>query len=262
MFKILNQLIRNINNSFKSFTLMNSTQLADFQTQIMTDYLNNVILNNINIQKLEKNIWIKAAYKIAPSNLVIRQYCLIDLIKNYPHHSLKIYKLVDKLSYGASNRLWLEGYSYYIYTLLILQPWINKFNSNYLVNNIDEIIKEVNKNFLHTAYYRNGVLFPAPFGDVRDQPLKNQEKIELRSNSTAIVKMTVCDSVDPKNSNVMYKINAKPIGLNCHIPKDDSTVFVTNGVPEFKFYEGYDKKYSSKEEELKDLFDIKRIISI
>jgi hypothetical protein len=60
-----------------------------------------------------------------------------------------------------------------------------------------------------------------------------------------------------------YVITAMPIGMNDHIPKSDYTINVINGIPDnFKFYEGYDKKYRSQAEESLDLLDPIRIKTI
>ena len=51
--------------------------------------------------------------------------------------------------------------------------------------------------------------------------------------------------------------------MNTHIPKDNYTVKVVNGIPEgFIFYTGYNNKYKNKAEEIKDLMDPKRLKTI
>ena len=266
----------------KNFNFQNSTELADYQTQIFNDYSAGKLISNETIQKLENNLWIKAAHELAPGNLVIRQYCLIDLLKNSPDHVEQIFNLLNRLSYNG--QIWAEGYSYYLYTLDILQPWVSAFKSfdtsitpwarkygqttlALRIVDIEEIVSKVNQGFLNTAYYRNGVLFPAPFGDVRDQPLNVQRKINCNTNSSVSIVTRQLLVVKPEmdniqNSYVMYEIKGKPIGLNCHVPKNYSGIPVYKGIPTFKFYEGWNKKYESKEDELKDLLDIKRILSI
>lgn len=264
LLKTLLRLIKSIQNPLlrlKNFNFQNSGQLADFQTKLLQDYIEGKLITDESIQKLERNAWVKAASEIAPGNLVIRQYCLIDILKNNLCHAKNIYRLLNRLSYGG--QIWAEGYSYWIYTLDLLQPWVIKFNG-VIIQDIIEMITQIHRGFLNTAYYRNGVLFPAPFGDVRDHPLVNQPLIKpvIDDCTVSIVTRVKLSNVDPKNSDVVYKIKGKPIGLNHHIQKDDSRTLILSGKPDFKFYEGIDKKYNSKEDELKDLFDIRRITSI
>jgi hypothetical protein len=242
------------------FNFKSGEQLASLQDQYIKLYKEDKKLSPSQILDLEQNLWIKAASYLAPCNLVIRQYALIDLFKDSPDHSVQIYDLLNILSCrNSKERIWLESYSYYKYTMEILNEWLENFPGH---NNIQYIIDAINKGFIKTAYIRNGLLYPAPFGDLYDEPLNvklDTSQITDDTQSITIGNIT-CIKDDGKYS---YIVKGNPIGFNTHVPKDDYQVEIVNGIPiNFKFYEGYNKKYSSAWQEYTDTFSPKRIASI
>ena len=114
---------------------------------------------------------------------------------------------------------------------------------------------EIDEGFIKTAYQRNGIWYPAPFGDLTDEPLflQNMCYENKPDNNAAIVK---------KAGNI-YCITAKPLGLNHHVPKESYTIKIINGYPEnFIFYTGYSNKYKNLKEEMEDLLDDRRLESL
>lgn len=250
------------------FSFRNGTALASKQDMLIEIYRRGETITPSQISELENNLWVVIAAKLAPGNLVIRQYALIDLFKckkeETPVYKDKILDLMDLLSYRGSGeyRIWAEGYSYFLYTMDIVQEWINKFNDTTDLSVINSIIEKITRGFLYTAYLRNGKWYPAPFGDLRDLPLMPQPQPLIHPLNTLQVS-NITFNYDKDNDHISYTIKGKPIGLNTHIPKDDYNVNIVDGIPEgFKFYEGYDKKYSSIWQELLDTYNIKRICSI
>jgi len=236
------------------FNFGNTTDLARLQDKLIEQYKSgNKKISENQMNELKNHTWVKLAKKYAPNNLVIRQYCLIDLFSNNDGKRSKIYDLVKRVSYN--NRIWAEGYTYWLYTLDALELWADIFNEKKMNN----IICKINLNFLNTAYLRNDKWYPAPFGDLRDKPLDNVIQINHKINTIKIANI----KLRKKDNKIVYKITGKPIDLNTHIPKDNSTISISNEIPnKFKFYKGYDKKYSSKVAEMADTFDTKRVKSI
>jgi hypothetical protein len=263
------------------FNFKNGKYLAIQQDQYLKKYLSGEKLSLKEMSDIEQNLWVAVASKLAPSNLIIRQYALIDLFKNEPKHKKQILRLLETLTYRKKNKyklsshpegcddltckrnyfkheLYAEGYSYFCYTMDILKLWIGKFEfkSGEISKNVDQIYQ----GFFATSYYRNNILYPAPFGDLRDSSLNSDFQLphKLKSAVSAILNFNV-DCSD----NVWYLIRGKPIGFNTHIPKNDYFVRIVDGIPlNFKFYEGYEKKYKNKFEEFRDTFSFKRLISL
>jgi hypothetical protein len=238
------------------FNFRNGTALAIQQDQYLKIYLAGSSITSRQISDMEQNLWVATASKLAPGNLVIRQWCLIDLFKGYPTHEIQIYEMMDLLTYkqGGSLKIYAEGYSYFNYTMDILGVWLLKFP-----NLITTLVEKIKQGFLFTSYPRNGVWYPAPFGDLRDVPLSSDLQIE-HPVTTKTVSNVILNYFDGK---IWYNISGNPLGLNNHIPKNFSAVTIKNGIPSgFKFYEGYDKKYKNSWEEFKDTFDPKRVTSL
>lgn len=243
------------------FNFTFGTKLAIQQDQYIKMFKNDEIITKSQIQNLKDNLWVKIASKLAPNNLVIRQLCLIDIFTNAPKNTNKIFNLINILSYKKDGdyRIFAEGYSYFNYTMNILDIWITKFENDIDITKIMYLIDLIKQGFIATSYVRNDLLYPAPFGDLRDIPLNSD--LQIKHIHQNIRLSTVL--VDYTSDSVNYKIEAKPIGFNTHIPKDDMIVTITNGCPEsFKFYEGYDKKYKNCLEELIDTFHVKRLTSL
>jgi hypothetical protein len=239
------------------FNFRNGTALAVQQDQYLKIYLAGSCITSQQISDMEQNLWVATASKLAPGNLVIRQWCLIDLFKGNPTHEIQIFEMMDLLTYkqGGNLRIYAEGYSYFNYTMDILDTWLSKFNKVLIMT----LVEKIKQGFLLTSYPRNGVWYPAPFGDLRNIPLNPDLQIEHPVTSRTVSNV-ILNYFDGK---IWYNISGKPIGLNNHIPKNSFTVTIKNGIPErFKFYEGYDKKYKNAWEEYKDTFDAKRINSL
>lgn len=243
------------------------TKLAVEQDELLT------ILNQGNIiplrtaKVLEKNIMVKIASIIAPGNLVVRQWCLIDIIKKSPDHKDKIIKMMDLLSYKGTcdYRLHSEGYSYLVYIMNILNKWIAQFESSADLSELKEILHKINFGFYMTSYLRNNIFYPAPFGDLRDVPLGPEipDISKLIKDSANVINISNIKLVKSNDGLITYYVKAIPLGFNNHIPKKNYSVNIVDGYPNgFEFYIGYDKKYKNKFYEFIDTFDIRRIISL
>lgn len=226
-------------------------------------------LDRRTIRELRINWWVKTAYRTAPGNLPVRQYCIIDIARNKPRHRRRIRKMVDTLSSitkMSSYRTWAEGYSYWKYTYDALGIWIEKFKDEELKLMADKI----DSGFAYTAYRRvEGLYYPAPFGDLRDEPL-NDKGQEIALQITNVDHEARCQNVlrnvsgtSWKDTKIRYQISAMPVGLNNHCEKQSREYEVVDGVVMgFKYYEGYDKKYKDKEAEWTDILDIRRLITL
>lgn len=235
-----------------NFNFGDTTNLAIMQDKLIEEYKNG--LRQITAEQmfsLENNPWIAMANKLAPNNLVIRQYCLIDLFRGRPEKINTISKLLKILSYNS--KIWAEGYTYWLYTRMALDLWMEAFKDTTIKTYIDGI----NLGFLRTSYFRAKKWYPALFGDLREGPIEDQ------TNHVPIPAVIGPVSFQVRNNSYVYVIKAIPIGLNTHIPKDDYAVTVEDKTSiDFKFYQGYDKKYKNKAEEWADTLSIKRIKSI
>ena len=254
---IFNMYCSNI-RSVKHTNIKNSKTLAHEQEILYIKYINDDYVSESRILELEKNVWVKTAERMAPSNLVIRQYCLIDLLRNNPNHKEQINELVNRISYYGA--IWAEGYTYWEYTKRILLPWAEKFDQEKTLL----LIKSIDFGFVRTAYKRDAHWYPAPLGDLRDVPLNdklqnvcnilNMKDIDIEVGSIRFIS---------NEKETIYKIKSYPVGMNIHIPKDDYIVKIVDGIPVgFVFYTGIDNKYNSKFDEWEDLFDEKRIETI
>lgn len=175
-----------------------------------------------------------------PGNLHIRQLCLQDIFMNKESNKREILNEYRLLTDG----IWLEGYSYWKYTRLALDQWVN-INSNYsLQGNIDTI----ENNFSKLSYYSGGFK-PVPYGDVRNE-LINKAYPVANIKVGPITKLT-----SPSADTIIYITQGAPRGLNTHIPNNDDTVLVINGTINYKWYQGYDKKYKTKADMVEDYMD-------
>ena len=237
---------------------MNTTQLAHLQDQVIKDiqFESHTAfgVENINpndIKKLKRNLWVKMAEKFAPCNLVVRNLCILALVdKDYWHYKRRIMNQIYKLK-GAD--LWKEGYSYWLYTKPILQIYADFYE----YTSIKMFIEEIDKDFQTTSYRRSdGLLYPAPFGDVRDEPLEQclqSQDVNLYSRCKSGSGWMMRESI---NGIVYYNIKPFTVGLNGHCPAENITVKIGDGRPllrtekcdwiAFPFYQGYDKKYKNK----------------
>lgn len=252
-------------NEISDYNFRYGTKLAIQQDSLITKYRKGELLSNQEIKKMEKNLWVWTSLELAPNNLVLRQFCLIDIFKKTPKYKTVIEKILSCLSYNG--KIWAEGYSYWIYTRDILDEWIKEFRMDTDINNIAKIVVTVDENFVKTAYQRGTYWYPAPFGDLRNNPLIPDLQSRCNLINRPEIQTVYFDSgyikYELKADTLKYYINCKPIGLNLHIPKTPDTVKILNGMPlNFDFYTGYDNKYTSSLEETQDLFDEKRINSL
>jgi hypothetical protein len=250
----------------------NTIDLAILQENYETLYKGGVIITPEQLSDLKKHVWVILASKLSPSNLVIRHWCLIDLFSGAPDHAEKILKMVDLLSYKKDEngmRIWAEGGYYFWYTMCILQLWLDKFSPFSLdtleasnISEINRILSTIRKGITETAYLRNGEWYLAPFGDVRNNSMAYTPiGIDLQDiHQQPSVTIAVISRID--SGPITYRIKARPIRFNLHIPKDDYIVSVINGDPVgFVFYDGWDKKYKDKGAEIADMLSFKRLLS-
>lgn len=249
-----------------NFNFKYGEELAREQDNLIECYKNNIPVDiNATLRDLENNEWVVLAKRLAPSNLVIRQYCLIDIFKNSPDHVDEIIDQLFKLTYCKEKifnvfLLYAEGYSYWLYVKYILKIWADKF----VINRIKNVINAIDNSFLCTSYLRNGIRYPAPFGDLRDIPLEDCLQTQPKITNIHISNIFMITNREfDKIISYQCIVNGIPVGLNTHIPKSDYTVYIKNGVPiGFKFYTGYANKYKNKFAEILDTFDPKRIVTI
>jgi hypothetical protein len=170
------------------------TSLAEFQDRKFQDYLKGLSLSKKDKARLTGNLWVKTAYKAAPNNLVIRHYVLIDLFSGANSNYLNIRWLLDTLTGSNStgkNALYLEGYSYWQY----VRPFLLEYNKKFY-HVFKEFVEITDALFSQTAYELNGVIYPAPYGDVRHAPLENQDKVYFQDTSVfPLIKTTSADGV-------------------------------------------------------------------
>lgn len=244
------------------FNFKSGTALAVQQDQYIPILTGGGALSAAQISEMEKDLWVIAAVQLAPSNLVIRQYCLIDLAKGTPYNRDLILRMMSILTYKNSGNYlaWGEGYSYFNYTMNALKPWISKFEATVVKSPIVEIVDKVKKGFIATSYLRGKKWYPAPIGDTRDEPLSQELQVDHER-----VTMTISNvgfNYNPDTGVTWYNIAGRPIGFNVHLPKDNYMVVIDKGMPAgFKFYEGYDKKYKSVWAELRDTYSYQRLKS-
>lgn len=250
----------------KNYNFSYGTSLAIQQDSLLKEYHKGKIPPKSYIDSMDVNKWIWLSYELAPNNLVIRQLCLLDMFRGKPFYRDMIYKQLYCLSYGDSSAsIWAEGYSYWQYTRAALDLWVVKFRDVKNIHDIENIINKIDQGFVGTAYRRGIYWYPAPVGDVRDEPLSTDLQIlcneEINSRPDHGRAATV--SFQITDSSIMYFIQGKPVGLNLHIPMIDDTVEVINGEPrKFNFYKGYAKKYLTKVEEIEDMLNLRRVNSI
>jgi hypothetical protein len=196
--------------------------------------------------------------------------------------------MVDLLSYKKDDngmRVWAEGGYYFWYTMLILQLWLDKFPiavslsepkntpslsvaTVFFVQQITSLLDKIRKGIVETAYLRNGQWYVAPFGDVRNSPMVTTDigidlqNIQQQTNADIAV-ITRINNIGP----IIYKLKARPIRMNLHIPKNDCSLSVLDGIPvvypgeQFTFYTGFNNKYPNKWAEICDMLSPKRLLS-
>ena len=249
----------------ESFNFKTGYPLAVQQDSLLVRYQRGETISEKELLDLKNNTWVKSAKYIAPSNLILRQWGLIDLYSQKPAHGKKILEMMEILSYGPGKELlWAEGYSYWHYTRAVVELWTAVYPKDPAAVKVKAIIDAVDLGFALTAYERNSVWYPAPYGDLRDHPLHpliQDQRIAMKEKN--LPRSCAFIIITKTAEGYKYIIKGSPIGLNSHVPVGTNTVEVKNGMPaEFKFYTGYNKKYASPEEEKADLLHPKRIGSI
>lgn len=202
------------------------------------------------LNELENNLWVKHYSKTSASNLLIRNWTLLDIFNSVNLNENKILYQVQTLTNNNCS-IWSEGYSYWEYTRPFLYLWSKIFENELILNTI----LKVDSSFAITSYKFDSTYYPAPFGDLRFQPLRK----ELQALSKDLEQENVdCGFVDKsKHASVyFYNIQPKKVKLNTHVPNKENQVTIDeNGkVNNFEFYQGYDKKYENRIEELLDYY--------
>lgn len=236
---------------------MNTTELAKLQDDVIDTILKNYVPVPSHIKKLRRNVWCKIAERTAPNNLVIRNLCILAIADtlDFSEARVRIRNMIRKL-YGYT--MWKEGYSYWLYT----KPILAKFGRVFSYPSFEELIKSVDGDFVRTAYLRDGKLYPAPFGDVRDEPLEDA----LQGKHPDLGKRDGCSWMWREYSEmgfINYYICPATVGFNTHCPSENQKIKIIDGLPylkknnvwvRYRFYEGYDKKYKNKWAAFKDTF--------
>ena len=136
----------------------------DLTTQRHTYMLDRFQRNRIIGMKTRRELYhpaIRLLRKVCPSSIILRNYCLRDILLHQSRNKDIIWNLVDVLSYGGS--IWAEGYSCWKITKRFLVEWGNASGDN----SVDIFIRDIDAGFCKTAYRRKEVLDPAPFGDLK-----------------------------------------------------------------------------------------------
>lgn len=187
---------------------------------------------------------IRLLRRICPSSIILRNYCLRDILSGKVEHTDTIERLTNTLSYDGA--IWSEGYSCWRITKKFLVEWgkLNKDNLTVLL-----MVRDIDTAFCKTAYKRKGVLYPATFGDLKDEPLEEalQNHRLLSPDYDGGVQQQVGPVTKVHNSNgkVFYHIKPAPVGLNTAVPCTKERVRVIEGFPYgFPWHKSdYDKYY-------------------
>jgi len=238
------------------------SSLANFQTKKYDDFDNGRGITDKEKVRLERNLWVWTATDMAPSNLVVRQLCLIDLFSGKTYNYELIIEQLDRV---GGIGLWREGYSYWKY----VKPFLVKYYKVFKFPGIKLYVDQMDKRFMMSSYLLTDDLpRPAPFGDVADVGLDHEilalgdivDNIEI----FPLKKETI-------GNTIRYTFLPCPVGLNAHTPKESTVVEVSGGMvyqlkdtilTPYEWYPGWEDKYNSKWDELMDVFDYRRVNSI
>lgn len=239
------------------------TKLAELQDRLFQKLCKGEVVSQEDIDNVNKNVWVSISYRIAPSNLVIRNQILSILLSNSDEYKSKKITRLNKalwLLFGK-DILWQEGYSYWLYTKPFIERYAKSLEDIYLDStSIRYLISTCDENFCRAGYTRQGVLYPPPFGDLRDQPIEEcfQDRYPMKSYRAFPV----------EKSNRLYNIQSFPLGLNLHTSHTPLLRYNDNGVPlevstgkPIKWYEGYPSKYPHFYSELLDMLKLSRLKS-
>ena len=248
---------------FPNYNVQNGHALAVKQDSLLIRLERGDDILRTVADTMATNKWVRISQLIGPSNLTIRHYCIQDMIRGVPYNFNKITRLVQTLSYQDTKYggLWSEGYSYWEYTNRALKLYQEKF-SGYKFEELQSAMNTINESFVRTAYKRDSLWYPAPYGDLRNEPLY-PELQKLAKNLRPETNITLSIISKRKSGYIeTYTIYPYPLGLNNHIPIDTLRVHVIEGEPQFNWYTGYQDKYNSKKEEWNDTFNVKRLNSL
>jgi len=203
----------------------------------------------------QKNLYITVGRYIAPSNLIIRQYCIEDLYLHTPKHLKEISHLYEILSDYPQSDIWLENYSYWRYMREALDSYIEYFSK---WDKVPEVINGIGylgysrfqtyAAFLRASYKnaKGDKCYPAPYGDLRFVEIENEFnlfKSTFYPQHNYSIQPSFLEIHDLLHS-IKYVVKPIPRGLNSHVPHSkrhivdviynaDETSFT---VQNFKFY--------------------------
>jgi hypothetical protein len=230
-------------------TFMFGTKLAKFQDSLFTKYLEGTEISSKERRKLGRfNAWVWLASRIAPNNLVLRHYMLQHIILGKDTDK-QVHKQIEKLAVQYQGEyLWAEGYSYWMYVRAILIAYIRLTQDPVLKG----CLSATEESFAKFSFEHLGTIYPPIYGDCRKVKLSpiDPNDFKLFNSEPEIYHPLV------HFKNRVYDYYRYPLGGNTHTQKQNVTDNYNKGYIDFdkhKFYEGYDKKYSSWLEELKDI---------
>jgi len=230
-----------------SYTFTYGSALAEQQTTTFYQYKAGEPISSNTKDSISNNLWVIMAVDLCPSNLVIRNLCLEDILNGSPDNDRAIREQLAVVG----TRLYLEGYGYWKF----IKPFLEEYNKQF--KSFHKYIEDMDLLFRLSAYKLNGTIYPAPFGDIAFIPLDNQDSMFVDNfEMYPIRKATLIPGL------IEYTIDKCIVGLNTHVPGESTTVIISDNVcilkdticEHFPWYQGYDKKYGSKDEELKDVF--------
>jgi len=201
--------------------------LAEQQDRVFCALANGSFPSADDFCSIRGNWIVLIAAVLAPSNLTVRHYCLLDMIENVEDRFNKIRHQCYLLTRGG---LWLEGYSYWQYT----KPFLKKYGM------FDNFIMNQDQMFSETSWCKNGKFYPAPFGDVWDSPLECQDFYPFKAAAPVEI---------PRLPVSHYHIKSKAVRFNLHT----ETVNAFRDPTSFKYYTGYKNKYPTKWLEIRAL---------
>ena len=237
------------------FNFISGTTLAEMQDTLMSKHINRQNVLEKEIKALENNLLVRIAEYIAPCNLVIRQYALIDVLRDSEtyesQYECHITSLLLKI---AADGVYAEGYSYWLYT----KEFLKRFLEIYENHEIEAAINIIDRSFLFTAYTgADGHLWPAPFGDLREQPIE----IDIQYvgwNVKDEVKIGIIEKMGAR-----YTVSKRLLGFNLHCPSKKTVFYIVDGKPaHFQWYSGYKDKFPTFWSEIKEMCRLDRLISL
>ena len=174
---------------------------------------------------------------LAPCNLTVRHLCILDILDGHPNRCPGIIRQLRALTYGGDG-LWAEGYSYWQYTRWALSTYADRFG----LEKLKEFIERQDADFMSTGYEVDGVVHPAPFGDLR--------AVSVIDGATVVNPALSIYPVTWFEGKMKVWIKSRGVGFNLHTAYEDVPYIIFKGRPYnmetgrfFEYYEGYKKKY-------------------